>query len=276
MIKKLKAILCIFAIIFSTSACSWSDEPAAISGKPPVMVDIAPEALGSSDSFIYSNKLSLADSFAQLNSLRLTIYNSIHSAVAVFVDDSAWVPIAASNYTLGSQEFLAASYVEEVEPGITAKKVFEEDGFENVSISSTDNKNTWAIKAMKKNGTNTDTYDYTVMYDKASDSYRFTLDVNKVPTMMLASIRISGGYAIQVWTPEGLYNILANDTKEGRFGFIPKKGNGADTFPEKDIYFNRDIVTSTFTTKGAEYSFLLANNIVYISQGGFNYAVPLP
>ncbi len=276
MTNKLKALFCATAVILSLSACSWSEEPEAISGTPPVLVDVAPEALRPSESFIYNSKLSLADSFEQLSSLRLTICDSIYSAVAMFVDDSAWVPVAANNYTLGSKEFLAASYVAEDEPGITAKKILEEDGFENIEVSTLDGANSWAIKAIREEGPVTNAYDYTVMYRPEADSYRFTLKINNVPTMMLSSMRVSGGYAVQVWTPDGTYNILANDTKEGRFGFVPKQESDLKDFPSDDIYFNADLVTSTFTTKGTEYSFLLANNIVYISHGGFNYAVPLP
>ena len=49
------------------------------------------------------------------------------------------------------------------------------------------------------------------------------LSKNNLPELMLASKRTTGGYAVQAWTPEGSYHILAEDVKEGRFGFIPKQ-----------------------------------------------------
>ena len=112
------------------------------------------------------------------------------------------------------------------------------------------------------------------MYGSQSDSYRFTLTINQEPQMMMASRRITGGYAVQVWVPDGEYHILVQDVKEGRFGFIPKSRDDDIDFPDNDIYFDDTLVNSTFTTLGADYTFLVANNILYIARDGKNYAIP--
>ncbi len=274
MIRRLSALICAIAITLGLSSCSWSQEPEALSGVAPPIVDASPNVLLPDDSFYYENTLSLAESFKQLSSLRLSISDLMYSAVYGFTDSSAWVPEAALAYALGCEEFLAASYVDEVEPDITAKKLFEEKGFENITVTPLDIENTWSIEALKNEGGVQNTYEYTVMYGDESDSYRFTLKVNMVPTLLLASRRISGGYAVQVWTPEGMYNILAHDVKEGRLGFIPNKD--PTKFPASDIYFSSGLITNTFTTARAEFTFLLANNMLYVSKGGSNYAIPLP
>ena len=270
------SIIIACVMIISLSACSWSKDPDALSGVAPSTVAAAPEALNAADAFVYNNSLPLADSFKQMNELRISICSDMYSAVVGFTSSSAWVPVAANKFSLGSDEFLAASYVMEIEPGVTAKKLFKDSGFENIQISPLDVENTWKITAVKKNeDEKKDNYEYTVMYGKESDSYRFTLSINGEPKMLLASCRITGGYGVQVWTPEGTYNILAQDVKEGRFGFIPKTRDSAVEFPETDIYFDPNLITSSFTTDGAEYTFLLANNILYISKDGSNYAIPL-
>ncbi len=274
MIIKLTAVICAIAITLSLSSCSWNREPEALSGVAPPIVDASPDVLLPGDSFHYESALSLSESFKQLSSLRLCISDLMYSAVYGFTDSSAWVPAAAISYALGCDEFLAASYVDEIEPNTTAKQLFEEQGFENVTITPLDIENTWEIKAFKNEGGVQNTYEYTVMYGDQSDSYRFSLKVNMVPTLLLASRRISGGYAIQVWTPEGMYNILVHDVKEGRLGFVPNTDK--TKFPESDIYFSSGLITNSFTTARAEYTFLLANNILYVSKGGSNYAIPLP
>ncbi|MBQ2840574.1 MAG: hypothetical protein II996_07775 [Oscillospiraceae bacterium] len=275
MTKKITVALLLFLFIFSLSACSWTAEPEALSGVAPATVDVQPTPVTADSGFMYDGKLSLADSFNQMNSLRLSICDDMYSAVVGLSDDSAWVPIAANKYSLGSDEFLAASYVMEIEPGITARKLFRENGFENVEISPLDVENTWKITATKDEDGLTNNYEYTVMYGAESDSYRFTLSINTEPQLMLASRRITGGYALQLWTPEGEYHILAQDVREGRFGFIPKQRDAEIEMPENDIYFDDSLITSSFTTEGAEYTFLLANNILYITKDGNNYAVPL-
>lgn len=263
-------------MLMALSSCSWSKDPEALSGVAPSTVVASPEALTADSSFVYNNSLPLADSFKQMNQLRISICSDMYSAVVGFTNSSAWVPVAANKYSLGSDEFLAASYVMEIEPGVTAKKLFRDSGFENVQISNLDVENTWKITATKKEDDGSvNNYEYTVMYGKESDSYRFTLSINGAPNMLLASCRITGGYAVQVWTPEGTYNILAQDVREGRFGFIPKTRDAAVEFPETDIYFDPELITSSFTTKDAEYTFLLANNILYITKDGSNYAIPL-
>ncbi|MBR5543271.1 MAG: hypothetical protein IKU65_04165 [Oscillospiraceae bacterium] len=276
MTRKTCAVLCLIALILPLCACSYFDEPDALSGVAPSTVDVQPQALTTADSFMYDSSLSLADSFKQLNELRLSVCNDMYSAVVGFSGDSAWVPIAANKFTLGSDEFLAASYVMEIEPGITSKKLFREAGFENIEISPLDIENTWKITATRKDDAGiTRNYEYTVMYGSQSDSYRFTQTIDNEPIMMLASRRITGGYAVQVWTPEGEYHILAQDVKEGRFGFIPKPRNDEVNFPDDDIYFNDNLITNNFTTSGTEFTFLLANNILYITKDGANYAIPL-
>ncbi|MBQ9985003.1 MAG: hypothetical protein IJP38_01715 [Oscillospiraceae bacterium] len=275
MFKKALTIILAASLIFSLAACSWSNEPEALSGVAPSSVDVSPTPISGEGEFMYDSQLSLADSFNQMNSLRVTICDDMYSAVVGFSDDSAWVPVAASKYALGSDEFLAASYIMEMEPSVTAKKLMRENGFENIEISNLDIENTWKITATKEENGINNNYEYTVMYGAESDSYRFTLTINNDPNMMLASRRITGGYAVQVWTPEGSYHILAQDIQEGRFGFIPKQRDAAIEFPENDIYFDDSPITSSFTTTGAEYTFLLANSILYIAKDGANYAIPL-
>lgn len=275
MIRRISAVFCAATLVFSLSACTFNQEPEALSGVAPATVDVQPTPITSDSGFVYDSHLSLADSFSQMNSLRIAICDDMFAAVRNFKNDSIWVPTYASMYALGSDEFLAASYVMEMEPSITAKKLFRENGFTNVEISTLDLDNTWKITAKKdENGVKND-YEYTIMYGSQSDSYRFTLTINGEPTMMLASRRITGGYAVQVWTPEGEYHILAQDVREGRFGFIPKQRDAENEFPQNDIYYDDSLITSTFTTAGAEYTFLLANNILYIQRDGSNYAVPL-
>ena len=274
--KKIISLALATLMVITFSACSWSEEPEALSGTAPATVDVQPTPITTADEFMYDSQLSLADSFNQMNALRLAVCDDMYSAVVSFSDDSAWVPVAANKYSLGCDEFLAASYVMEIEPGVTAKKLFRENGFENIEIETLDIENTWKITATKRNDKGSvDYYEYTVMYGAQSDSYRFTLSVNSEPTMMLASRRIAGGYAVQVWVPEGNYHILVQDVKEGRFGFIPKPRDSEITFPENDIYFDDTLVTSTFTTDGADYTFLVANSILYIARDGKNYAIPL-
>lgn len=269
MIKKISFLLCALLFVFSFAACEMPAEE--IPGKPPVTENVQPKPITSESGLMYDSSLSLADSFNQMNSLRMAICDDMYSAVVTFSDDSAWVPIAAGKYTLGSEEFLAASYVMESDTGITAERLFRETGFRNIEISPLDVENSWRITATKDG----DNYEYTVRYGAQSDSYRFTLSVNGLPSMMLASKRTTGGYAVQIWTPEGSYHLLAEDVKEGRFGFIPKQRDAEIDFPETDLFFDEDFVTTDFTTKGAEYTFLLANNILYIAKDGSNYAIPL-
>lgn len=275
MIRRISAVFCATALTLSLSACTFNQEPEALSGVAPATVDVQPTPITSDSGFVYDSQLSLADSFSQMNSLRIAICDDMYAAVRNFKNDSSWVPAYASMYTLGSDEFLAASYVMEMEPSITAKKLFRENGFTNIEISALDLDNTWKITAIKDENGVKNNYEYTIMYGSQSDSYRFTLTINGTPDMMLASRRITGGYAVQVWTPEGEYHILAQDVREGRFGFIPKQRDAEIEFPENDIYYDDSLVTSTFTTSGAEYTFLLANNILYITKDGNNYAVPL-
>lgn len=276
MSKKIIAFSLATLMTFTLTACSWSEEPEALSGTAPATVDVQPTPVTTADDFLYDSQLSLADSFKQMNSLRLAVCDDMYSAVVSFSGDSAWVPVAADKYALGCEEFLPASYVMEIEPGITAKKLFREEGFENIEISPLDIENTWKITATKKNDAGiSDNYEYTVMYGAQSDSYRFTQSINNEPKMMLASRRITGGYAVQVWVPEGEYRILVQDVKEGRFGFMPKSRDAEIKFPDNDIYFDDTIVTSTYTTNGADYTFLVANSILYIARDGKNYAIPL-
>lgn len=275
MIRKVLSIFLALLLIVSLASCSWSDEPEALSGVAPSSVDVSPTPIGGDSDFLYDSSLSLADSFKQMNSLRMTVCDDMYSAVVNFSDDSAWVPVAANKYALGSEEFLAASYIMEIEPSVTAKKLLREAGFESIEISPLDIENTWKITAIKKEDGVAKDYEYTVMYGAQSDSYRFTQRIDNEPILMLASRRITGGYAVQVWTPEGTYNILVQDIQEGRFGFIPKQRDAEIEFPENDIYFDDSLVTSSFTTAGAEYTFLLANNILYIAKDGSNYAIPL-
>ncbi len=263
-------------LIFFFSACSLSQEPEALSGVAPVTTEVQPEALDPSSSFSYDQEVPLADSYNQMNSLRATIGNEMYSTVVSFSGDSAWVPIEADKYTIGCDEFIAASYIMEIEPSITTKKIMKEQGFDNIEISDLDVENSWKIIAQKNENGVIDNYEYTVRYGKESDSYRFTRTINNSPDMMLASRRINGGYAVQVWTPSGEYRIIANDSKEGRLGFIPKSRSDTELrFPEKDIFYDASLLTNTFTTANAQHTFLLANNILYISKDGANYAVPL-
>lgn len=270
---RITAILCLVCMIFTL--CSCASEPEALSGVAPSSVDVTPTPIASEGEFMYDSQLSLADSFNQMNTLRISVCDDMYSAVVGFSDDSAWVPIAASKYALGSEEFLAASYVMEMEPSITAKKLMREAGFKNIEISPLDLENTWKITANKEENGAVNEYEYTVMYGSQSDSYRFTLSINGEPDMMLASRRITGGYAVQVWVPDGEYHILVQDIQEGRFGYIPKQRDAEIDFPENDIYYDDTLVTNSFTTEGAEYTFLLANNILYIAKDGSNYAIPL-
>lgn len=275
MMRKTICLLCAALLTVTLSACMTYSADSALSGVAPATVNVQPQPLTTADSFTYDSRLSLADSFKQLNELRLSICNDMYSAVVNFSGDSAWVPVEANKFALGGDEFLAASYIMEIEPNITAKKLFREAGFENYEVSPLDVDNTWRITATKKEDNIIHNYEYTVMYGSQSDSYRFTLEIDDAPTMLLASRRITGGYAVQVWTPEGEYRILAHDTKEGRSGFIPKRRDAEVSFPEDDIYFNDNLITNDFTLRGAEHTFLLANNILYIAKDGSNYAVPL-
>lgn len=277
MIRKLALFLCVFLLASFLTACETfssietQNELTEMPGKPPITENVQPKAITSENGLEYDSNLSLADSFNQMNSLRLAICDDMYSAVVTFSDDSAWVPIAAGKYTLGSDEFLAASFVMESDTGITAERLFREQGFRNIDITTLDVDNAWKITAKK----DTDNYEYTIHYNAESDSYRFTLTINSMPSMMLASKRTTGGYAVQLWTTDGSYHILAEDVKEGRFGFIPKQRDSIIEFPKTDLFFDDNFVTTEFTTKGAEYTFLLANNILYISKDGSNYAIPL-
>ncbi len=282
--SRLLSVLCALMLCFSVSSCSpnkisnlFSGSADALSGTAPPTVNVAPTPISSDSSFEYDGSRPLAESFKQMNSLRMTICNYMYSAVVAFSNDSAWVPVACNNYTLGSSEFLAASYVMEKEPNITAKKLFREEGFKNVEISQLDIENTYKITATKTDDDGkVHDYVYTVMYGAQSDSYRFTLTIDEVPSMMLACRRTTGGYVIQVWSPEGEHRILAQDVQEGRFGFIPRSvSDTAVDFPENDIYYDDSLITKDFTVTDADYTFLLANNILYISRDGTNYAVPL-
>ena len=275
MFRKIIVFSLMLSLLLALTSCSWSSEPEALSGVAPSTVDVTPTPIATDSGFLYDSELSLADSFNQMNTLRVSICDDMYSAVVGFSEDSAWVPIAASKYALGSEEFLSVSYIMEMEPSVTAKKLLRENGFENIEISTLDVENTWKITATKKEEDKINNYEYTVMYGAQSDSYRFTLTINNAPEMMLASRRITGGYAVQVWTPDGSYHILAQDIREGRFGYIPKRRDEEIEFPENDIYFDETLVTSSFTTNGAEYTFLLANNILYITKDGTNYAIPL-
>jgi len=275
MFRKIIVFSLMLSLLLALTSCSWGSEPEALSGVAPSTVDVTPTPIATDSGFLYDSELSLADSFNQMNTLRVSICDDMYSAVVGFSEDSAWVPIAASKYALGSEEFLSVSYIMEMEPSVTAKKLLRENGFENIEISTLDVENTWKITATKKEEDKINNYEYTVMYGAQSDSYRFTLTINNAPEMMLASRRITGGYAVQVWTPDGSYHILAQDIREGRFGYIPKRRDEEIEFPENDIYFDETLVTSSFTTNGAEYTFLLANNILYITKDGTNYAIPL-
>ncbi len=281
---KLLTLLCVLVLCFSITACApsritkyFSNSSDALSGTASSTVNVAPTPISSDSNFEYDSSRPLAESFKQMNSLRMTICNYMYSAVVSFSDDSAWVPVACNNFTLGSSEFLAASYVMEKEPNITAKKLFREEGFKNVEISQLDIENTYKITATKADDDGkVHDYIYTVMYGAQSDSYRFTLTIDEVPTMMFACRRTTGGYVVQIWTPEGEYRILAQDIQEGRFGFIPKSVSDKTVdFPQNDIYYDDSIITKDYTVEGADYTFLLANNILYISRDGANYAVPL-
>lgn len=274
MLKKLFTLLLSLAILLTLCACN--NEPDYLSGTAPATVDVQPTPLDPSSDFIYDSSLSLADSYKQMNSLRASICSDMYSAVVGFSDTSAWVPVEANKFSLGADEFLAVSYIMEIAPSVTTKKLMREAGFENVEISQLDVENSWLVTATRKDDEVKNNYEYTVRYGQHSDSYRFTLTINKEPKMMLASRRITGGYAVQVWVPEGEYRILAHDVKEGRFGFVPKSRDVTTIeFPETDIFFNDALVTSTFTTANTEHTFLLANNILYITKDGNNYAVPL-
>ncbi len=276
MLSKTFSLILSLIILFSLCSCSFDKEPEALSGVAPVTVEVQPEALGASDSFLYDNDISLADSFKQMNSLRASVEQDMYSAVVSLSGDSAWVPVEANKFTLGCDEFLAASYIMEIEPSITTKKLMKEEGFENIEISGLDVENSWKITATKTEDGVTNNYEFTVRYGQVSDSHRFTRKINDSPDMMLASRRIDGGYAIQVWIPDGEYHMIANDTKEGRFGYIPKSRSQSELdFPQTDIFFNDSLITNTFTTANAEHTFLLANNILYISKDGANYAIPL-
>ncbi|MBR3848135.1 MAG: hypothetical protein IKM21_02460 [Oscillospiraceae bacterium] len=274
MIKRISFLILTVAMLFSLSACF--DEPEYLSGTAPATVDVQPIPIDPAAEFMYDSTLSLADSFNQMNSLRASICEDMYSAVVSFSDSSAWVPIEANKYSLGSDEFLAVSYIMEIAPSVTTKKLMREDGFTNIDISQLDVENSWLVTAKKEENGVVNNYEYTVRYGKHSDSYRFTLTINNEKKMMLASRRITGGYAVQVWIPEGEYHILAHDVKEGRFGYIPKSRDVTSLdFPENDIFYDGSLVTSTFTTANAEHTFLLANNILYITKDGNNYAVPL-
>lgn len=274
MIKRISFLIFALIMVFSLAACD--NEPEYLSGTAPATVDVQPTPLDPSALFTYDNTLSLADSYNQMNSLRASICSDMYSAVVGFSDSSAWVPVEANKYSIGSDEFLALSYIMEIAPSITTKKLMRENGFTNIDISQLDVENSWIVTAKKEEGGIVNNYEYTVRYGQHSDSYRFTLKINNESKMMLASRRITGGYAVQVWVPEGEYHILAHDVKEGRFGFVPKSRNETSLdFPENDIFFDDTMVTSTFTTANAEHTFLLANNILYITKDGNNYAVPL-
>ena len=274
MIKKFSFLMLALIMIFSLVACN--SEPEYLSGTAPATVDVQPVPVDPSAEFMYDATLSLADSYNQMNSLRAAICSDMYSAVVGFADSSAWVPIEANKYSIGSDEFLALSYIMEIAPSVTTKKLMREAGFTNIDISQLDVENSWIVTATKEENGAVNDYEYTVRYGQHSDSYRFTLKINNESKMMLASRRITGGYAVQVWVPEGEYHILAHDVKEGRFGYIPKSRNDYSLdFPENDIFYDNTLITSTFTTANTEHTFLLANNILYITKDGNNYAVPL-
>ena len=221
----------------------------------------------SESDLVYKDSFSLAESFEHMNALRYVIYEKMYSAVLNLDDASAWVPAAVGKYTLGSDEFLAASHVMEND----AEEILGEQGFTGIAITSLDVENSWRITAKK----GSDSYEYTIRYGAESDSYRFTLSINGIPEMLLAAIRTAGGYAIEIWTTTGTYHILAEDIKEGRFGFMPAEKTNQLEFPETDLFFEESYVAKDFATEGAEFTFLLANKILYIAKDGSNYAIPL-
>ncbi len=274
MVKKISFLILSLIMVFSLAACD--NEPEYLSGTAPATVDVQPTPIDPTSNFTYDSALSLADSYKQMNSLRASICSDMYSAVVGFSDTSSWVPVEANKYSIGSDEFLAVSYIMEIAPSVTTKKLMREAGFTNIEISQLDVENSWIVTATKEENGTINNYEYTVRYGQHSDSYRFTLTINKENKMMLASRRITGGYAVQVWVPEGEYHILAHDVKEGRFGYIPKSRNESSIeFPDNDIFYDDTLITSTFTTANTEHTFLLANNILYITKDGNNYAVPL-
>lgn len=289
--KRLFAFILSILMLFTLFACS--DEASMeneVSGKAPGTeekeatstvtegttngdsLDSAPlteageEEISESD-LVYRDDFSLAEAFRHMNALRYTIYEKMYSAVLNLDDDSAWVPVAVSKYTLGKNEFSAAAHVMEKD----AEKLFGKQGVSDIAITPLDVENSWKITGRKDN----DIYEYTVRYGEESGSYRFTLSINGVPEMLLATIRTAGGYAIEIWTTTGTYHILAHDTKEGRFGFIPAEKTNQLEFPETDIFFEESYVAKEFATEGAEFTFLLANKILYVAKDGSNYAIPL-
>ena len=276
MVKKITSLFLSFSMVLTLTSCSFSKEPEALSGVAPVTVEVQPEALDPSSAFLYDRNISLADSFKQMNSLRASVEEQMYSAVVGFSGSSAWVPEEASKFTLGCDEFLAVSYIMEIEPSITTKKIMREEGFENIEISDLDVENSWKVTATRTDEDVLNNYEFTIRYGSFSDSYRFTRTINGTADMMLASRRIDGGYALQIWLPDGEYHMIANDSKEGRFGYIPRsRSDEAPDFPESDIFFDDSPLTTAFTTQNTEHTFLLANNILYISKDGTNYAIPL-
>ena len=276
MFAKIVSLALALSLFLATASCSFSSEPEALSGVAPVTVEVQPETLDPSSAFLYDRNITLADSFRQMNSLRASIEEQMYSAVAAFSGDVAWVPEEVNKFTLGCDEFLAVSYIMEIEPGITAKKIMREEGFENIEISNLDVENSWKVTATRTDDDVVNNYEFTVRYGEFSDSYRFTRTINGKPDIMLASRRIDGGYALQIWLPDGEYHMIANDTKEGRFGYIPRsRSDETPTFPETDIFFDNTPLTTAFTTKNSQHTFLLANNILYIAKDGSNYAIPL-
>ena len=274
MFKKAVASFLLCAIFSSLVSCSLSYEPEAISGSAPLILQVQPELLPSDKPFQYQETASLSESFRQMTSLRLSICHDMYSTVATFSDDSAWVPEAANKFVLGSDEFLAASFVMETDSNFTTENLMYEQGFRDIKITSVSN-NEYHITATKPEETTTDFYEYTVSYSPETDATRFTRKVNNIPDILLATRRITGGYAVEAWTPDGRYEMLAQDIQDGQLGYIPNSRNNTKNFPESDIYYNKNRVTSGFTIKNAEYTFLLTNNVLYITKSGSNYAIPV-
>ncbi|MBE6911169.1 MAG: hypothetical protein E7473_01475 [Ruminococcaceae bacterium] len=225
----------------------------------------------SEEDLVYRDDFTLAEAFEHMNSVRYVIYEKMYSAVLNLDDESAWVPAAIMKYNIGSDEFLAASHVMEKGAETSAEAILSKQGFTNISVAPLDVENSWKITARKGNAN----YEYTIRYGVESDSYRFTLATDGIPQMLLACIRTAGGYAVEIWTNEGSYHILADDEQEGRFGFIPSERTNQLDFPETDLFFEESYIAKEFATKDAEYTFLLANKILYIAKDGSNYAIPL-
>ncbi|MBQ6846228.1 MAG: hypothetical protein IJO61_03775 [Oscillospiraceae bacterium] len=296
--KKLLALILALCMMLAFAACDDSEEmfESEVSGKAPgseeketeqkAEVNPGEEALPgdtsetedetakktiSESDLIYRDDFTLAEAFEHMNSVRYVIYEKMYSAVLNLDDESAWVPAAIVKYNIGSEEFLAASHVMEKGADTSAEAILSKQGFTNISITTLDVENSWKITARKENAN----YEYTIRYGVESESYRFTLAIDGVPQMLLACIRTAGGYAVEIWTDEGSYHILADDAQEGRFGFIPSERTNQLDFPETDIFYEESYIAKEFATKDAEHTFLLANKILYIAKDGSNYAIPL-